>query len=271
MGQTPVDPTAAPFPPLRWQEVARRCAGRRLGDPLIYQAEVDSTNAFAARLVPDPATPGAVVVADHQTAGRGRLGRRWLAPPGAALTLTVVLPPLAAAWSLPMIAGLAIAEAAARFGIEAGLKWPNDALIAGRKCAGILIEGRVVRGASWALIGIGLNVRAADPSLPSATYLDAHALQPVPREDLLVALLDRLEHWRERAGTDAGAVHAAWRARLITLGRAVSVRTPAGTLDGLAEDVAPDGALLLRLADGTLRAVRAGDVGMARMGQPDWS
>lgn len=245
---------------LDWQSVALRRTGGWADRPVHFRHEVDSTNTLAAQLVPDQAPPGAVIVAEYQHAGRGRLARRWVADPFSALTFTVVLGPLVPAWAAPMVCGLATLEALAQFGIAAALKWPNDVLVGGRKCAGILIESRPVAGAVWLLAGIGINVRSVDPALEDATYLDAHLTTPIRREDLLVALLDRLEHWCAQAGADSAAVRLAWQARLSTLGQMVTVQTPTGPFDGLASGVAPDGGLVVQLADGTSRIVQAGDV-----------
>ncbi|MGH2410232.1 MAG: biotin--[acetyl-CoA-carboxylase] ligase, partial [Chloroflexota bacterium] len=165
------------YPPLDWREVTRRRLGG-IGDPLIYRAEVDSTNALAARLTPKEAPVGAAIVADHQTAGRGRLGRRWLAAPHTGIACTVVLGPMDPMWAAPMAVGLALVETLERRGLPASLKWPNDALIEGRKCAGILIETRRVEGTIWLLAGIGINVYASDPAFPQATHLSAHSPRP---------------------------------------------------------------------------------------------
>ncbi|HVC80057.1 MAG TPA: biotin--[acetyl-CoA-carboxylase] ligase [Chloroflexota bacterium] len=247
------------YPPLDWQEVARRRRGG-IGDPLLHRAEVDSTNALAARLTPEEAPVGTALVADYQTAGRGRLGRRWVAAPHTGLACTVVLGPMAPAWTAPMAVGLALLETLERHGLPASLKWPNDALIEGRKCAGILIETRQVAGATWLLAGIGINVHASDPAFPQATHLSAHSSRPLRREDLLVDLLAALEHRRDRALADPALTRQAWAARLETLGRLVTVQSAQGAIRGLAEGVAEDGGLMLRLADGSITTVRAGDV-----------
>lgn len=247
------------YPPLDWQAVARRRRGG-IGDPLLYRAEVDSTNALAARLTPEEAPVGAAVVADYQTAGRGRLGRRWVAAPNTGLACTVVLGPLDPAWTAPMVVGLALLETLELHDLPASLKWPNDALIEGRKCAGILIETRQVAGTIWLLAGIGINVHASDPALPQATHLSAHSPGPLRREELVVDLLAGLEHWRDRARADAALTRQAWAARLETLGRLVTVQSAQGTIQGLVEGVAEDGGLVLRLVDGTTTTVRAGDV-----------
>lgn len=243
--------------PLDWQSIARP------GIPVIYREVVDSTNTLARRLIPDEAPPGAVIVADQQTAGRGRLGRRWLAAPGTALTCTVVLGPLTPAWGASMAVGLAALDAVRAQGVPASLKWPNDLLIGAKKCAGILIEAQQVEGRVWLLAGVGINVHASDPSLPDATALAAHTPNPISRtallRDLLAALGRREGHLRE----DPAALRAAWKAQLVTLGQVVQARTPTGTLTGLAHDIDEEGALLLRLEDGAVRAVRAGDVSLS--------
>jgi BirA family biotin operon repressor/biotin-[acetyl-CoA-carboxylase] ligase len=246
--------------PLDWQEVARRRAGAWAARPIVYRRALDSTNTLAARLIPDQAPPGAVVVADYQYGGRGRLARRWMVEPFSALTCTVVLGPLSTVWLAPMICGLAVVEAIEHMGVSATLKWPNDVLVGAKKCAGILIESMPGAGAPWLLAGIGINVRSVDPALTAATYLDAHAQAPIRREDLLVELLALLDAWRGRAETGADAVRAAWRARLETLGRRVTARTSTGVLEGLAVDVADDGGLLVLTDGGDTHVVQAGDV-----------
>ncbi|HVA93177.1 MAG TPA: biotin--[acetyl-CoA-carboxylase] ligase [Chloroflexota bacterium] len=247
------------YPPLDWREVTQRRRGG-IGDPFIYRAEVDSTSALAARLPPEEAPVGAAIVADHQTAGRGRLGRRWVAAPNSGLACTVVLGPMDPPWAAPMAVGLALLETLEGLGLPASLKWPNDALIGGRKCAGILIETRRVEEETWLLGGIGINVHASDPALPQATHLAAHSSQSLRREEVLVDLLARLEHWWARASDGPALVRDTWAARLETLGRTVIVQSAQGPIRGLAAGVAEDGGLVLRLANGMSTTVWAGDV-----------
>jgi BirA family biotin operon repressor/biotin-[acetyl-CoA-carboxylase] ligase len=250
------------FPALDWHAVAKQRAGSRVGKTIVYLPDVDSTNTYAAAMLPGVAD-GTVVVADYQSAGRGRMRRAWLAPFGSSLTFTVILAPPAQAWVAPMAAGLALVTSLATCGIAADLKWPNDVLIEGRKCCGILIESKIAAGQSWLLLGIGLNVHSADPSLPSATYLDAHVARPLAREQVFAALLEQLDLWLARGGHEPGAVREIWRSRLSTLGLRVAARTPSGILHGLAEGVSEDGGLRLRLDDGSPRIVHAGDVTLA--------
>jgi BirA family biotin operon repressor/biotin-[acetyl-CoA-carboxylase] ligase len=223
-----------------------------------------------------------LVVADLQTAGRGRLGRRWEAPAGAALLLSLALRP---AWlraergvALVWMAAVALCEATEAVApIKAALKWPNDLMLplpdqqpptaTSAKAAGILLEvGTGARGLEWAIIGCGVNVSAAPPAEATrypATSLTAASGRPVSRLALLRALLQRLDHWHGAlmAGDEA-ALFAAWRGRLITVGRPVRIETPGGVLEGFAEGVDSDGALLVRDAAGALQAVTAGDVGL---------
>jgi BirA family biotin operon repressor/biotin-[acetyl-CoA-carboxylase] ligase len=192
-------------------------------------AEVDSTMA-AARDLP----VGDVVVADHQTAGRGRLDRRWDAAPGAALLATFVLP-------FDRLAvfrcGVAAAEAC---GAEVRLKWPNDLMLEGRKLGGILAEGRPP---DRMLVGIGINLRSAPPG--------AAALE-VDRDELLDRLIVAMHSW---TNVDAATVTGRWCELSETLGRDVRVEQGGETIEGIAEDLAPDGALIV----GGRRVV-AGDV-----------
>jgi BirA family biotin operon repressor/biotin-[acetyl-CoA-carboxylase] ligase len=195
---------------------------------LIRLASTPSTQ-DAARGLP----LGSVVVADQQTAGRGRLGRRWDAPPGSALLASFVLP------SRPLASLAAGVAAAVACGESVRLKWPNDLLVDGRKLAGILVEQRGGR----CVVGIGVNLTWAPPG---AGRLEAD------RDHLLERLKAELESWFAAADSE---VLAAWRTRSDTLGRRVRVELPGETFEGWAEDVAEDGSLLV---DG--RAVTAGDV-----------
>jgi BirA family biotin operon repressor/biotin-[acetyl-CoA-carboxylase] ligase len=195
---------------------------------LIRLASTPSTQ-DVARNLPE----GSVVVADEQTSGRGRLDRRWEAPAGSALLASFVLParPLAS-----LAAGVA---AAAACGDQVRLKWPNDLLLAGAKLAGILVERRGER----CIVGIGINLTWAPPG---AARLNQD------RDQLLGRLSGELERWF--AAPD-GQVLAAWRARADTLGRLVRVELPDETFEGLAEDLAADGSLIV-----AGRLVSAGDV-----------
>jgi BirA family biotin operon repressor/biotin-[acetyl-CoA-carboxylase] ligase len=248
------------------QDLLHRLIGLRFGHPIYLFQQIGSTNDQARRLADADAPEGLLVVAEEQTAGRGRANRRWLTPPGTALALSLVLrPPLSAglAARVTMLAGLAVCEAAERVaGLRADLKWPNDVLIGGRKVAGILVES-AFRGDAleYAVVGLGINVSwAPEPGTVDfpATSLEAEAGRPVDRLNLLRAVLGALEARYE--GLAGEQLFADWRARLALLGEPVELLTEAGTLAGIAEDVAPDGALIIRTAAGARQHVLAGEV-----------
>jgi BirA family biotin operon repressor/biotin-[acetyl-CoA-carboxylase] ligase len=233
-------------------------------------ADIDSTNREAAELARAGAPEGVVVVADHQTAGRGRLGRTWEAPPGSSLLLTVLLRPTLDATRLHLVT-MAVALAAADAcravaGFSPQLKWPNDLMVADRKLAGILaeaaFEGNVVR---WAVVGIGLNVNWP-VDLPAeladiAVAANHVAGQPVDRERLLAELLARLEV----RYSSIDSLVKDYRARCATIGRDVRVELGGEVLTGRVADVDDDGHLLVDTGDG-VRTVAAGDVVHVRPG-----
>ena len=222
-------------------------------------ARTGSTN---ADLLGRGGPEGQVLVAEEQTAGRGRMGRSWVSQPGASLTFSVVLRPVfvpaARRGWLPLLAGVAVA---------ATLKWPNDVLIDDRKLAGILAE----QSGDAVVIGIGLNVATPRDALPTspvgpqATSLLAEGVK-VARDVLLVAVLRNLERWyrafREDPDPARSGLLAEYRTLCGTLGRSVRVELPGGrAVAGVAEDIDTDGRLLVREADAaSLTPVSAGDV-----------
>ncbi len=214
-----------------------------LGRPRLHHREIDSTNRRARELATAGAPHGTLVTAGVQTAGRGRQGRRWEAPPGSALLCSLVLREHDALLSLR--AGLAVADVA---GEAARVKWPNDVQVDGRKVAGVLVEGRPHEG--WAVVGIGVNVSAA-PDLPDATALGRDDVEAVLAE-LLAALERRLFEPRE-------ATLEALRARDALLG--VGVIWDGG--EGVAEGIDGSGALLVR-TDAGVTALSAGEVHLGR-------
>jgi BirA family biotin operon repressor/biotin-[acetyl-CoA-carboxylase] ligase len=226
--------------------------GDRLGRPRLHLRETGSTNDRVRALAAAGAPHGTLVTAGAQTAGRGRQGRTWTAPPGRALLCSLLLrayDPL-----LPLRAGLAVADLA---GDEARVKWPNDVLLDGRKLAGILVEARPQDG--WAVLGIGVNVAVDPAELPPEVRERAAtlgrppgALEPALRE-LLVLLERRLD---EPASDSLGAL----RARDALRDRPVHWAGGEGTGAGIDEG----GALLVRLADGSVCTLDAGEVHLGR-------
>jgi BirA family biotin operon repressor/biotin-[acetyl-CoA-carboxylase] ligase len=230
-----------------------------------------STNADLMAAAAAGAPDRTVLVAEHQDAGRGRLTRSWVAPPGSGITLSVLLrpagvPPSRFAW-LPLLAGLAVLDTVRTLtAAPAGLKWPNDLLLGAeqRKAAGILAE--VADAARPAVVvGIGLNVAASPPDQPGATSLAAEGAE-CDRAEVLRVLLTRLAEreavWRDgRGDPDATRLRADYRAGCASLGAEVRVELPGGAaIQGIAEDVDRDGRLLILDAAGHRRAVAAGDV-----------
>ena len=218
-----------------------------LGFPRLHLRSVDSTNQRARELAGAGAPHGTLVTTGEQSAGRGRQGRRWVAPPGRALLASLVLrdwPRL-----LPLAAGLAVADEA---GDVARLKWPNDVLLEGRKVAGILVEGRAQEG--WMVLGIGLNVAVRSDDLPLELRDVAGGLgrRPADVEPTLHSLLERLAMWLD---APPERVLDAFRARDALAGRDV-VWAQGG---GQAAGIDADGRLVVRTGEGEV-ALDAGEV-----------
>lgn len=218
-----------------------------LGTPRLHVRETSSTNDRARELAIRGAPHGMLVTAGSQTAGRGRQGRAWAAPPGRALLCSLVLRSFGDLLSLA--AGVAVAEVA---GPAAAIKWPNDVLVDGRKVAGILVEGRPQAG--WAVLGLGVNVALAPEDFPLELRERAGTLgRPIGElEPFLEALLRALERWTE-APTDA--VLEAVRARDAL--RDQPVRWAAGS--GVGAGIDDTGRLLVATGD-TVVALDAGEV-----------
>jgi BirA family transcriptional regulator, biotin operon repressor / biotin---[acetyl-CoA-carboxylase] ligase len=219
-----------------------------LGSPRLHLREASSTNDRARALALAGAPHGTLVTAAAQTAGRGRQGRRWSAPPGTALLMSVVVREFPAL--LPVAAAVAVARA---IGDGALIKWPNDVLVNGRKVAGILGEGRPQEG--WAVIGIGLNVAVRIEDLPADLHETAGTLGLAPRdvETVLGQVLASLE--RTLALDQAGVLDGL-RERDALLGREVAW---AGG-EGVAAGVDGAGRLQVRLAGGGRTSLEAGEV-----------
>ena len=249
-----------------------------MGWRLEYHPSLGSTNERAMALARAGASEGTLVIADAQTAGKGRLGRQWVSAANANLLLSLLFrPPLAPgqAQRLTMICSLAASDAIAQVtGLATRIKWPNDLLLEGKKVAGILTElGLQGDQLAHAVVGLGCNVNMQENDLPPelrplATSLRQVSGEMVDREALLLAFLAEME--RRYGALKRGESPAAeWSARLATLGQWVQVSEPGSDLvwEGEAVAVDADGALLLRLADGSQRRVLAGDVTLRKPGQ----
>lgn len=243
--------------------LSTHCLGHRA---LCYET-IDSTNAMAKTLAVEGAAEGTLVIADEQTAGRGRLDRPWLAPPGTSLLFSLIFRPqfeAARVAALTMICGLGVREGVRELtALPAQLKWPNDIMLRGRKVGGILTEVST-RGEhlDWVVVGIGLNVNLAVTALPAefgATSLQHELGQSISRLQLLQHTLLHIEQRYLKLQAGQWPSHE-WSTALETLGQRVQVQTVEGAVEGLAEAVDDEGALWLRLDDGRLRKVWVGDI-----------
>jgi BirA family transcriptional regulator, biotin operon repressor / biotin---[acetyl-CoA-carboxylase] ligase len=241
-----------------------------LGRAWRHHAIIGSTNDDAAawaRATPGAPT-GAVVVADAQEKGRGRLGRRWHSPPGESLYLSVVLRPPLPPHRVPpltLAAGVAVAETLVAFDVTPSLKWPNDVQLDGKKVAGILTEMSAdIDRVHHLVVGIGVNLNARafpDELAAIATSVAIVRGASVSRSELVATLCARLENWFNQFVADGAApVVAAWKQHARFFGRRVQVTSGRDRLEGVAEDLEDDGALRLRLDDGRAARIVAGEV-----------
>jgi BirA family biotin operon repressor/biotin-[acetyl-CoA-carboxylase] ligase len=237
-----------------------------IGQDILHYPTTPSTMDAAKQAIREGAAEGTVIIADHQTAGRGRLGREWLSPPDSSILLSIVLyPMLEQLPRLTIAACLAVAQSIDKVsGLESSIKWPNDVLIAGKKVSGILIESDAHGDrVNYAIVGIALNVNLDPATIPeiseTATSLKQILGRKVSRREVLIALLDEFEalYSALRRGEP---IDREWRLRLETLGKNISVRCGDEVQEGIAEGVDEDGNLLLRHSDGSLATIAAGDV-----------
>ena len=242
-------------------------AGRRL----IYLTSTSSTQDVARAEAEAGAPEGTTVLAEEQTAGRGRFGRQWLSPAGKNIYVTLILRPTVHQLRqlgiiTPLAVSLAIEETT---GLAPRIKWPNDVLLSGRKVAGILIETEFSGSEPrYALIGPGINVNfEIDPAseiAAIATSIKQELGADASREAVLAALLNHIEALY--TAPDPRAVREAWKSRLETLGRDVTLTFRGESFTGHAEDVDDAGNLILRSPDGSIRTFEAGEVSLRAPG-----
>jgi BirA family transcriptional regulator, biotin operon repressor / biotin---[acetyl-CoA-carboxylase] ligase len=245
-----------------------------LGGQVLYFDSIGSTNDVAATLAVDDSREGAVVIADAQTAGRGRRGRAWFSPPASGLYVSVVLrpgrsrAPERATALLTLSAGVALSEAVERVtGLTPAIKWPNDLLVGRRKLAGILAEGVAARssaGLQAVVLGYGINVGSAayPPELASiVTALETELGRQIDRPAVCAESLACLaERYRDLLDGRFDAILDAWRARAFgSRGAKVQWDTLSGVRTGITEGIDDMGALLVR-SDGSLERIVAGEV-----------
>ena len=242
-----------------------------------YYESVTSTNDLALAWAASGAPDGALVVADTQTAGRGRMSRRWITPPDSALAFSLVLRPTKQELDKPALfsplGGLALSIALeSLFDLHPAIKWPNDVLLNGKKTAGILAESVWQEDKPLAIVlGIGVNVGLAsvppaDEVMFPATCIEAAAGKPVERYNLLAALLTALLKWRQQLPHPAFL--QAWQDRLAFIGEQVQLIQPdQKTINGRLAGINPQGDLCLTLPDGSQSSFAAGDVHLRQIGK----
>ncbi|MBI2168748.1 MAG: biotin--[acetyl-CoA-carboxylase] ligase [Actinobacteria bacterium] len=258
-----------PSPPESWPDLGKRLAGATRFSDLRWFDDLDSTNRYLLDEARAGAPEGVVAVTDHQSAGRGRLGRTWSAPPGSSLLVSVLLRPAmpaAEAHLVTMAAGGAACDAVfLTAGFAPSLKWPNDLVVGRLKLAGMLSEAELRDGRLDALVvGVGINVNWHDfpPEIAeTATACNLVTGDEVDRLELLERFLERLD---DRYATLQGPLGfevtlAEYRSRCATLGREVRVELAGETVEGTAVDVNESGHLIVE-SGGSVRELAVGDV-----------
>lgn len=245
--------------------------GQKIGRDIRVFEQTTSTNDVIEKLARDGAKEGAVVFAEAQSQGRGRLGRKWISPPRKGLWFSVLLRPALrpqAATQLTVASANALRAAIEQqTGLKAEIKWPNDILVSNKKVAGILTElSAELDQIKYVLVGIGVDVNLNPGDLPAelrtqATSLKIELDRPVDRAELAAAILQELdrEYCRVLAG-DFAAVASDWEQHCATLGQRLVIHLGERRLSGRAESLGEDGALLLRTDHGHLERIVGGDI-----------
>lgn len=242
-----------------------------VGKKIVHAPEVVSTNTWARELAAGGAPEGTVVMADSQTGGKGRLGRKWFSPPGIGIWMSVVFRPQFPPYLAPRLtltAAVAICRAVEELtGVRPGIKWPNDVLLHNRKVGGILLEmSAEVDRIAYLICGIGLNVNQTRELFPPDLHEKAGSLRTelgreIHRVELARLVLEHLEQeYLELIDGKWHAVLDRWRSFSVTEGKQVSVAFPDGSFTGEATGVDGDGHLIVRRNDGALVTVLTGDV-----------
>lgn len=229
---------------------------------LMLRESTASTNDDLRKLAEDGAPEGLVLLALEQTHGRGRRGAAWFSAAGESLAFSILLRPdePKSLWPrLALAAGAAVAEAVETFGVQAGIKWPNDVWVRGLKIAGILVEA----GNDFAIVGIGLNVGCREfprDVADIATSLAIETATHIPRGEVLGAVIRRFATRQRQIGSEFDLLLSSVRQHCVLSGRRVSLLTPNGAKAGLVEGIAPGGELLLRTETGLERLIQADEV-----------
>lgn len=258
------------------EAIRRPLRAEIVGRQIYLFGEVDSTNARLRRLARAGAREGTVVLAETQSAGRGRGGQTWWSPPGVNLYASVLLRPTLRATQLAVfsfIASLALSDTLHDLGLSPAIKWPNDVLLDGRKVAGALLEAALRNGdVEHVILGLGVNLNVEVPALHAAlgragdfaTSVGEVAGHDVDRNAFAAAYLGHLDVWARRWQTQGPpAILAAWRERDVVTGRRVSVRGAGVTFEGRAIGVDDHGSLVVDDTRGTRHSLTSEEVRLA--------
>ena len=252
------------------EEVASRLQTERMGRQIRYFSRIDSTNQYAKRIAEEGAPDGTLIIADEQTAGKGRSGRTWVTPPAEAIAFTLLLRPKLSPDRISMVTlvmGLAVTNAVnSLYGVSAGIKWPNDVVIKGRKLCGILTEmSAEVRQVNYIVIGVGINANLT--SFPEeireiATSLKLELGRDINRAELIARVMAEFErlYAEFEAQGDLGAVMQEYNELCLNAGSKVRVLDPNGEYTGTSRGINSMGELLVETEDGQMQEVYAGEV-----------
>ena len=245
--------------------IARDLNTNFVGQRIIHRLKIPSTMELARKEALEGTPEGTVIIADEQTAGKGRIERFWSSPKGCIALSIILYPKPDYLPSMIMVSSLAVMHTIKCVtGLRPQIKWPNDVLINDKKVCGILVESGVQGGESiYAIVGIGINVNleaiCLDEVSLTATSLSDELGSQVSRLEIVKKLLREIERLYLSA-QDGEAVYREWRQNLETLGRSVNAKSGNDLYEGVAESVEEDGSLMLRLRDGILKRIVAGDI-----------
>lgn len=241
------------------EEIASRLHTKWMGKKICYFSRIDSTNQYAKRIGEEGAEDGTIVIADEQTAGKGRSGRHWVTPPKAAIAFTILLRPKLPPSRISMVTlvkGLAVCNAIRElYGLPVGIKWPNDVVIGGRKICGILTEmSAEMDGVHYIVIGTGINTNVTsfpDEIRDVATSLQIQLGHPVDRAEVLVKVIELFEQYYDIFVKDGDLrnLQETYNKELLNLNERVRVLDPKGEYTGTALGIDPEGQLLVKRDD----------------------
>jgi len=242
-----------------------------IGREIFFYETVGSTNTIAAELAEKGEAEGAVVIADRQEKGRGRLGRSWVSPPCVNIYMSILLRPEIEPEEITLVTlmaavGCTIALRRAT-GLKVAIKWPNDLMVSDRKLGGILTELRIAsKKIKYAITGIGININMDSEAFPDdirelATSLKIETGVLHSRAEIITEILNEIDHWNMAIKEKRmGEVLSKWQGLTSTIGRKVKINLGRETLTGFAESIDNLGRLFLRLPSGELRVIRGGDL-----------